>query len=98
MTNLKYAFILIVILIFASNCITDKDTQNTDIISSTSEENTDNELTPENELNSDSRDINLLNVLSTSQLISSIYSYLPADIKLITNNFPGQTMIFTIGF
>ncbi len=93
MSNLKYAFIIIVILILANNCNTaGKDTQNANIISSTSEENTYNELTPENELNlvasenTDSKDINLLNVLSTSELISSIYNYLPADIKLITNN------------
>lgn len=89
----KYLYIFIIILIFAVNCKSlNKDTQNHSNISGIlQEENAENEIMlSENESNTEQivndKDINLLEVISTSELIIGIYDNLPSNIRLITRD------------
>jgi len=88
----KYLFIFLIILIFAVNCKSlNKDTHNDANISGIQEENIEDEIMlSENESNTEqienNRDINLLEVISTSELITSIYDNLPSGIRLITRD------------
>ena len=88
----KYLYIFIIILIFAVNCKSlNKDTQNHSNISGIQEENAENEIMlSENESNTEQivndKDINLLEVISTSELIIGIYDNMPSNIRLITRD------------